>query len=85
MSITLYVDQISPDGSIAMTSNELSIKHNLEKLKRPQSPIYSAGKYVCMHMSRPEGGINVFFLDFRANPERIKIFIGESNNRETQY
>lgn len=78
MTKKLYVDHFSPDKSIAMTTNSLSVSYNLVMLDRfndQSSPVFSAGKYVCMIMATPENKANMFFFDFKANPENVKDFL----------
>lgn len=78
MAKKLYVDMFSPDKSIAMTINSLSVSYNLVMLDRfndQSSPCFSAGKYVCMIMATPENKANMFFFDFKANPDNINDFI----------
>lgn len=81
MTKKLYVDHFSPDKSMALTTNSLSVSYNLVMLDRfndQSSPCFSAGKYVCMIMATPENKANMFFFDFKANPDNINDFINSN-------
>lgn len=79
MTKTLYADIISEDKSIAIVTTKLSISYNLAIMDRwdRQSAIYSAGKYICIHLIN-NNELNMCFLDFRANPENVNLFLESS-------
>lgn len=77
MTKKLYVDFKSPDGSIAVTNNNASYHHNLLVLGKwgtEYSPCFTAGKYVCFETKMDQQPV-IFFLDFKANPENVKMFL----------
>jgi hypothetical protein len=81
MTKKLYVDHFSPDKSMAMTTNTLSVSYNLAMLDRfndQSSPVFSAGKYICMVVATDENKANMFFFDVRVNPENMNEFFSSN-------
>lgn len=84
MSKTLYVDQISPDESIAIVTTKLSVAYNIAIMGRMghDAAIYSAGKYICVHLINENNQLVMAIMDFRKNPDNVKIFLESSEPSE---
>lgn len=74
---------MSPDGSLAMAIDEGNVVVNLHVMGRAsseKSPMYTAGKYLCMNLIYPVDGkerLVISFYDVRANPDNMNIFLND--------
>lgn len=73
--MTLYVDFVSPDESIAITTNEASIQYNLNRLDQfnaHYTHICAIGRYICLFVSKDLTINQMLFLDLRKNEEAAR-------------
>ena len=77
----LYVDEVSPDNIKAVVSDEYSARYNIVLIKMALFGsafarlgkyingilVMSVGRYVCIHMQKPSGGM--ILLDLKGNQE----------------
>jgi hypothetical protein len=75
MGIKLYVNHISEDGAMAITMDKETVAHNLLALDQwynKESPVFAAGKYVCLLIPEDEHNLEMMFFDFKKNPESLE-------------
>jgi hypothetical protein len=81
MSTKLYVNHISDDGAMAITMDIETVAYNLLSLGKwydKESPVFTAGRYVCLLIPEDEHNIEMMFFDFKKNPENLKEILQSS-------
>jgi hypothetical protein len=76
MPVKLYVDNFSPDGSIAVTTEKVSVSYNLIVLNRfneENSPVFTVGKYLAIIWASDPPSIT--FIDLRRSPSTVQQII----------
>ena len=71
----LFVDFVSPDESIAITTNDESIRYNMHQLgyiSERYTHICGIGRYICLFVAKDEDINQMLFLDLRKNGETAK-------------
>ncbi len=78
MSTKLYVNHISDDGAMAITMDKETVAYNLlvlDKWYEKDSPVFIAGKYVCLLIPEDEHNLEMMFFDFKKNPDHLEEII----------
>ncbi|HWJ27764.1 MAG TPA: hypothetical protein VNS32_14560 [Flavisolibacter sp.] len=67
MTQTLYVDIITENKSMALTSNSQSVSHNLAIINqlRLSSSLFHIGRYICIIQSMPDNKKVLMFFETR--------------------
>ncbi|MCU7547581.1 hypothetical protein OCK74_00580 [Chitinophagaceae bacterium LB-8] len=75
MSTKLYVNHISNDGAMAISMDKETVSYNLlvlDKAYDKDTPVFIAGKYVCLLIPEDAHNLEMMFFDIRKNPESLK-------------